>query len=272
MQADPGFFGPDSMMWRVNREITTLFGGALALLYHAAHPLVAAGARQTGGYRRDPWARLIRTLQLQNLVTFGSERESREAANRINKLHKVIHGVDEVTGEWYDALDYEQLLWVHVVLEVCTLQFYELTVGPLGDAEKQQYHEENAIAAELMLVPRDYVPATFAATESWVDQVIDSGRLRMTDVAREVEWLIRSGPVPARIKPIWKFISFAAVGTLDPRVRALYGLEWKPWQQKLLDANFALMKAAHPVIPYRYRVTLPARWAELRMAKPLPAI
>ena len=45
MKADPGYFGPDSMMWKVNKEITVLFGGARALLMHAAHPLIAAGAR-----------------------------------------------------------------------------------------------------------------------------------------------------------------------------------------------------------------------------------
>ena len=47
MKADPGYFGPNSMMWKVNKEITVLFGGARALLMHAAHPLIAAGARQT---------------------------------------------------------------------------------------------------------------------------------------------------------------------------------------------------------------------------------
>ena len=46
MQGDPGYFGPTSMMWKVNKEIV-LFGGARALLMHAAHPLIAAGARQT---------------------------------------------------------------------------------------------------------------------------------------------------------------------------------------------------------------------------------
>ena len=47
MNGDPGYFGPESMMWKVNKEITVLFGGARALLMHAAHPLIAAGARQT---------------------------------------------------------------------------------------------------------------------------------------------------------------------------------------------------------------------------------
>ena len=57
---------------------------------HAAHPLIAAGARQTSFYQRDPWKRLIRTLSLQNSVTFGTKEEADESAHRINKLHEVI--------------------------------------------------------------------------------------------------------------------------------------------------------------------------------------
>ena len=111
MNGDPGYFGPTSMMWKVNKEITVLFGGARALLMHAAHPLIAAGARQTSFYQRDPWKRLIRTLSLQNSVTFGTKNEADESAHRINKLHEVIKGED-VTGGYYDTLDHE-LLWVH---------------------------------------------------------------------------------------------------------------------------------------------------------------
>ena len=106
MKADPGYFGPQSMMWKVNKEITVLFGGARALLMHAAHPLIAAGARQTSFYQRDPWKRLIRTLSLQNSVTFGTKSEADESAHRINKLHEVINGKDEVSGGYYDALDH----------------------------------------------------------------------------------------------------------------------------------------------------------------------
>ena len=125
MKADPGYFGPDSMMWKVNKEITVLFGGARALLMHAAHPLIAAGARQTSFYQRDPWKRLIRTLSLQNSVTFGTKAEADDSAHRINKLHEVIKGDDEVTGGYYDALDHEQLLWVHACLQV-SFQFFQI--------------------------------------------------------------------------------------------------------------------------------------------------
>ena len=137
MQSDPGYFGPQSMMWRVNKEITVLFGGARALLMHAAHPLIAAGARQTSFYQRDPWKRLIRTLSLQNSVTFGTKDEADESAHRINKLHEVIKGEDEVTGGYYDALDHEQLLWVHACLQISSIYFYEKTVKKLTEDEKE---------------------------------------------------------------------------------------------------------------------------------------
>src|SRR6056297_3023386 len=156
--SDPGYFGPDSITWEVNRELTVLFGGARALLMHAAHPLIAAGARQTSMYSRDPWARLIRTLMLQSTVTFGSKAEAEEAADKINKLHTKVNGVDPVTGERYDALDHDQLLWVHAALEVSSIYFFERTVRRLTAAERQRYHEESLVAAELILLPRTHVP------------------------------------------------------------------------------------------------------------------
>ena len=155
MKADPGYFGPKSMMWKINKEITVLFGGARALLMHAAHPLIAAGARQTSFYQRDPWKRLIRTLSLQNSVTFGTKVEADESAHRINKLHEVIKGEDIVTKNIYDALDHEQLLWVHDCLQISSIYFYEKTVKKLTETEKNQYHVENMLAAKLVLIDVD---------------------------------------------------------------------------------------------------------------------
>ena len=168
MKADPGYFGPNSMMWRVNKEITVLFGGARALLMHAAHPLIAAGARQTSFYQRDPWKRLIRTLSLQNSVTFGTKEEADESALRINKLHEVIKGKDTVTGETYDALNHDQLLWVHACLQISSIYFYEKTVRKLTDKEKDQYHEENMEAAQMVLVKKNLMPKTHRELKEWV--------------------------------------------------------------------------------------------------------
>jgi uncharacterized protein (DUF2236 family) len=262
---DDGYFGPDSITWKVNQEITVLFGGARALLMHAAHPLIAAGARQTSMYQRDPWARLLRTLQLQSTMTFGTRIEADQAADRINKLHHKVNGIDPVTGEHYDALDQELLLWVHAALEVSSLYFFERTVRPLTPGERDRYHRENLLAAELMLLPRQKMPATYADLESYVSTVTSSDRMRMTDVAANVAELIRTGPVPAALKPVWAFIRFAAFGTLPAPLKDLYGIKWSPMRQRWLDLNLAALGKLRPLLPRRFRLIGPARWASERI-------
>ena len=46
-----------------------------------------------------------------------------DSATRINRLHEVIKGEDPVTGGYYDALDHEQLLWVHACLQISSIYF-----------------------------------------------------------------------------------------------------------------------------------------------------
>ena len=268
MKADPGYFGPQSMMWKVNKEITVLFGGARALLMHAAHPLIAAGARQTSFYQRDPWKRLIRTLSLQNSVTFGNKQEAKESAHRINKLHEVINGNDEVTGGYYDALDHEQLLWVHACLQISSIYFYEMTVKKLSDDEKNQYHLENMKAAELVLVDIEKMPDTHKGLKNWViSKSQEEGYLVATDVAEDVKNIIGGGPVPRHIKPIWPFIAFTAFNTLPKEFKEIYGISDSKIKNIVLSLNLKLLKYTRPFLPPFFRLIAPARWAQQRLTK-----
>lgn len=268
MQGDPGYFGPQSMMWKVNKEITVLFGGARALLMHAAHPLIAAGARQTSFYQRDPWKRLIRTLSLQNSVTFGTKEEADESAHRINKLHEVIKGEDEITGGYYDALDHEQLLWVHACLQISSIYFYEKTVKKLTEKEKNQYHEENSLAAEMVLVDRKIMPKTHEELRDWViEKSREKDYLVLTDVAIDVADIISGGPVPRHIKPIWPFIAFTAFNTLPPEFKNIYGIRDTKFKTALLNFNLYLLKYTRPFLPPFFRLIAPARWAKQRLTR-----
>ena len=266
MKADPGYFGPDSMMWKVNKEITVLFGGARALLMHAAHPLIAAGARQTSFYQRDPWKRLIRTLSLQNSVTFGSKNEADESAHRINKLHEVIKGNDEVTGDVYDALDHEQLLWVHACLQISSIYFYEKTVKKLSVEEKNKYHKENMVAAGLVLIDINEMPQTHEELKEWVvNKSKTKNYLIYTDVAKDVQEIIAGGPVPRHIKPIWPFISFTAFNTLPKEFKELYGVNESKIKDVILKFNLNFLKFTRPFLPPFFRLIPPARWAKQRL-------
>ena len=268
MKADPGYFGPNSMMWKVNKEITVLFGGARALLMHAAHPLIAAGARQTSFYQRDPWKRLIRTLSLQNSVTFGTKTEADESAHRINKLHEVIKGEDIVTKKIYDALDHEQLLWVHACLQISSIYFYEKTVKKLSESEKNQYHKENMLSAKLVLIDENNMPQSHDELKQWViDKSREEGYLIFTDVAKDVQDIIAGGPVPKHIKPIWPFIAFTAFHTLPPEFKNIYSVKESRAINFLLSFNLLLLKYTRPLLPPFFRLIAPARWAKQRLTR-----
>ncbi len=268
MQGDPGYFGPESMMWKVNKEITVLFGGARALLMHAAQPLIAAGARQTSFYQRDPWKRLIRTLSLQNSVTFGTKKEADESAHRINKLHEVIKGKDKVTGGVYDALDQEQLLWVHACLQISSIYFYEKTVKKLSDEEKNQYHKENMIAADLVLIDIKNMPETHKELKNWViNKSREKDYILLTDVANDVYDIISGGPVPIHIKPIWPFIAFTAFNTLPKEFKDIYGIRETKLKRFFVNFNLFLLRFSRPFLPPFFRLIPPARCAKQRITK-----
>jgi uncharacterized protein (DUF2236 family) len=268
MIGDPGYFGPQSMMWKINKEITVLFGGARALLMHAAHPLIAAGARQTSFYQRDPWKRLIRTLSLQNSVTFGTKQEADESAHRINKLHEVIKGKDSVSGGIYDALNHEQLLWVHACLQISSIYFYEKTVKKLSVEEKNLYHQENMIAADLVLVDTKEMPQTHDELKDWVTtKSREKDYLIVTDVAEDVKDIIAGGPVPRHIKPIWPFIAFTAFQTLPQEFKDIYGIKTSKFKRVIVNLNLGMLKYTRPFLPPFFRLIAPARWANQRIKR-----
>ena len=264
MNDDVGYFGPESVSWQVHREVTVLFGGARALLMQAAHPLVVAGANQTGMYDRNPWRRLQRTLILTYTLTFGTKAEAQAAADRINEIHERINGIDPVTGKRYDALDPELLLYVHACLVDSALLFEELTVGRLDDAGRQRFHEEQMLAAEMVLVPRDLIPATVPALRAWLADVEDRGDLLVTDGARRVYNLFLRPPEGAEWRAILPAVSRLAFATLPPVVREMYGIRLTVAKEATIRATFAAIRAGRPLLPAKYRFLAPYNEWRLR--------
>jgi uncharacterized protein (DUF2236 family) len=257
MPADLGYFGPDSVSWRVHREVTVLFGGARALLLQAAHPLVIAGARETGFYERNPWRRLQRTLMLTYTLTFGTRADADAAAARINDVHARIKGVDPVTGRAYDALDPELLLYVHACLVDSALLYERLTVGALDEVGRQRFHDEQKLAAELLLVPRGSIPPTVDDLRAYLRDVVDRNELLVTDSARRVARLFEDPPPEAEWRPVLGVVARLAFATLPPTVREQYGLRFSPARRAAMRSTFAALRALRPALPARYRYIAP---------------
>jgi uncharacterized protein (DUF2236 family) len=264
--SDDGFFGPDSVSWRVHRETTVLFGGARALLMQASHPLIIAGARETGFYQRDPWKRLQRTLALTYAITFGTKEEAVAAAEHINTVHRSVHGVDDVTGLPYDAFDPDLLLWVHGCLVDSALLFEQLTVGRLDDDGRERFHREQMVAAELLQLPRDHIPPTVAGLRAWMDRVVASGILRVTTAARDVASMFHDPPKEAEWRPVLRAVSWWAFGTLPAAIRKQYGIRWNPAKELALGGTLRWLRLFRPAIPSRFRHIMPAQEALRRVA------
>jgi uncharacterized protein (DUF2236 family) len=268
MTSDEGYFGPGSVSWRVHREVTVLFGGARAVLLHAAHPLVIAGATQTGMYERNPWRRLQRTLVLQYALTFGTKAEAFAAATRINELHERINGVDPVTGRRYDALDPSLLLWVHACLVESALLFERLTVGALDDLDRQRFHEEQMVSAELLRLPRADIPPTVRELERYVADMARSDELLVTDAARSVGDLFLDPPRDAQWRPVLRLVAGLAFATLPQEIRDAYGVRVDALRAGASRAAFAAVRTVRPLLPHRVRFIAPyQRWQARRRSQ-----
>ena len=201
-------------------------------------------------------------------MTFGTIEEANDSATRINRLHEVIKGEDPVTGGYYDALDDEQLLWVHACLQLSSIFFYEKTVKKLSDEEKDQYHKENMLSAKLVLINIDDMPKTHNDLKKWViNKSKTEEYLKMTDVAKDVQEIIEGGPVPKHIKPIWPFISFTAFNTLPDEFKQIYGIKTTKFRSAILSFNLLLLKYTRPFLPPFFRLIPPARWAKQRLTR-----
>ena len=234
------------------------------MLMQAAHPLVVAGANQTGMYERNPWKRLQRTLVLQYALTFGTKAEAHAAADRINDVHGRINGVDPATGRSYDALDPELLLWVHACLVESALLFERMTVGALDAAARQRFHEEQMLAAEMVRLPRERIPSTVTSLEDYVTEMVGSGELVVTDAARRVAGLFFDPPRDAQWRPVLRAVARLAIGTLPEAVREGYGFPSGTGNRASVRATLAGLRTVRPLLPPKYRYIAPYQQWRLR--------
>src|SRR5688572_8063032 len=142
-----GFYGPDSMMWRINREAVLLGAGPCALLLQISHPSVARGVAEHSTFESDPFSRLSGTIRTTMDLVFGDGASSERAVRRLNGIHAGVR------GEGYRALDPTLLLWVQVTLIVTSVRAYQRWVGPLAEAEKEQFWQEARAVGTRLGIP-----------------------------------------------------------------------------------------------------------------------
>jgi uncharacterized protein (DUF2236 family) len=222
--ADDGFFGPESVTWRLHADLSVPVSGLRSLLLQALHPLAMAGVDQHSQWRADPAGRFASTSAYVLTTTYGDRASARAVADRVRKIHEWVRGTDPVTGRPYRAGDPDLLIWVHAALVDSGLVAAEQYGVQLSAADKDTYVAEMTAAAELVGVPAGRAPASVAELDAYFIAV----RPELTASAGATavaDYLIGMPGVEPDLADLWRDLAAASVASLPGWARRMYGLE-----------------------------------------------
>jgi len=247
---DYGFFGPDSVTWRVWRYPTSLtIGFQRSVVIEELDPFLIAAVDQSNKVRTQPRVRYDRTLRYFATVAFGDTRSAIKASEILVKVHAKAVGIEPISGNRYDANDPDSQLWIHLTAWHSILYAYEVYgPGRLSEADENRYWEECAIAAELQTCDPAAVPRTRDGIRAYFDEV--RPRLAASEAAQSMmEHLLNAEvmfpPLPRLARPgAWvvnRVLRRATIATMPRWMRDLAGLR----QPTAVDAAIRPLMRAH---------------------------
>jgi uncharacterized protein (DUF2236 family) len=233
-RGDPvlGFYGPESMMWRINREAVLLGAGPTALLLQIAHPLVAEGVAQHSTFEADPFKRLHGTITTTMDLVFGDGRAAERAVRKLNGVHASIRGTvadpeARAFAEGYRALDPELLLWVQATLIVTSVRAYHRWVAPISRTELEQFWQEARSVGVRLGIPLSLSPADWRGlADYWRRMLRPDGPIRVTPTARRMAPLIIRPPLPMVPGAAVDLLALPGLALLPQRLRQEFGVGW----------------------------------------------
>lgn len=258
-----GFYGPDSMMWRINREAVLLGAGPAALLLQVAHPLIAEGVAHHSTFESDPWRRLHGTIRTTMDLVFGDGVHAERAVKRLNSVHAGVRGPN------YRAMDPQLLLWVQATLIVTSVVAYQRWVGPLSANEIEQFWQEARAVGTRLGIPLSASPADWPALERyWEKMLAEDGPVHVTLTARRLARLIVRPPFRFVPGPLVDLAALPGLALVPPRLRAEFGISWSLAKGQLATALSVAVRGWTALVPRGLRSMPHAIAADRRVAAP----
>lgn len=253
--ADYGFFGPDSVTWKVWSYPTSyILGFVRSVTIEHLDPNLAAAVVQSGGVKYRPHTRYGRTLRYFGLVAFGATEPTAKAADVLVKVHSKAIGHDPVTGGEYDANKPSSQLWIHMTAWHSILYCYEkFGPGRLSPEEEAQFWAECARAAELQTIDPATVPRTRDEVIAYFDEW--RPRLAMSEAAQDmVDFILKLDVALPPDMPKWRKVMLkpalavlrrGVISTYPRYMRKMFDIK----QGRLMDSLVVLPnKIGHAII------------------------
>lgn len=200
---DPGWFGADSVTWRMHAELPSMLAGGLcALMLQTLHPRALAGVYDHSNFREDLVGRLRRTTAFVAGTSYAPAGEVEALVAKVRRIHAHIRG-HTAQGEPYAADDPHLLTWVHVTEAYGFLQGYRRYGREVPAAIADRYYDEYRCVAEALGavdVPRSVaeVDAYFCARQP--ELVVDE---RSREVLQVLSGVRLPVPVPGLSREIF---------------------------------------------------------------------
>jgi uncharacterized protein (DUF2236 family) len=251
-----GFFGPDSIAWRINREGVLGLGALSALLMQVAHPAVAAGVFEHSNFRWQPFSRAYNTLKTQQLIVFGDVSTASQALIRMYARHSQVSGIHgESQSEPYNGNDPQLQFWVLGTLVDTIIRSHGLFLKPMSYEEIVSFYEESKWFAKLMGIREEVLSNTYQDFQAWMYEMVGGKEVVVSDEARDIALSLLQLPLPI----FWPVNYLMAAGMLPPRIRDGFGLKWNNHMQTAFDLAACVVRKVTRVLPIRFRTT-PDYW------------
>jgi uncharacterized protein (DUF2236 family) len=213
---------PDSVIWRVHADVTTMMiGGVTALLLQMLHPAALTGVWDHSNFRHDMLGRLRRTARFIAETTYAEASLAKAAIARVIEVHGHVKGTLS-DGTAYSANDPDLLSWVHAAEAWSFLEAWKRYGEPgMPLADQDAYFAEAALVAKAL--GADRVPVTSAEASELLQQF--RPELCASVSTRQVAHMVLHQPAPAvTAAPAQALVMRAAIDLLPDWAKDMHGL------------------------------------------------
>ncbi|BBH17332.1 hypothetical protein Back2_16190 [Nocardioides baekrokdamisoli] len=239
--ADAGFFGPDSVAWRVwSYPTSPVMGFQRAVGIEELDPFLVAAVDATKRIREYPAKRYDYTLLYFATVAFGDTRSVVKASQALTRMHARNTGTEPLSGKPFDANNPDSQLWILVTGWHSVLKAYEMYgPGPLTEADEAEWWAACALAAEFQTCDPAAVPRNRAELRAYYARV-NPGLVASPVAVDTFEYLLNPinlmPDLPAILRPGAKVINAigraAVIATLPTWMRQQTGINQPAWVDK----------------------------------------
>jgi len=227
-----------------------------AVLLQVAHPTVGYGVHQYSSFTRDPWGRLLRTLDYVHGTISGGPEMAGTIGARVRAMHRTIKG-ETGDGARYSAMEPGAFAWVHATLALAVLESHRRFAKPLRRDQAQAFWTQWRDVGRLVGVRYRDLPETIEGFHAYVEEMFAT-TLAWTPAIPEVMGTPRISGSPVKLipAPLWKLIAlFGAeqfriltTGMMTPELRLRLRLPYSGSDAAIFRAHELAGRASGPVI------------------------